>query len=86
MKEQIIVITGKQGSGKTTMANKLADNLKYRRPYKNIMESAKVIEYDLSTHIPNEFCVIVVVQKELLVNALETIGERNYIIIDTDNK
>ena len=86
MKEQIIVITGKQGSGKTTMANKLAEYYSFRRVYEREKKPAEIVDYDGVIKDIDKGYLIVVVNKESLINALETIGERNYIIIDTDNK
>lgn len=81
-----IIITGKQGSGKTTKAKELASKYDYRKPYQLEKTDAFIYEY------PEEICkndkqhCIITVQKELLSELLIKINHHNYIIIDLDTQ
>lgn len=88
MEQRIIIITGKQGSGKTTYAKKLEKDL-IQKGYENV----HIFEYETSGLKSNlmhlrttseNTNVIVCVQKELLHEIVPNNTRRPFVILDLD--
>lgn len=88
---KLIIITGKQGSGKTTIAKELAKKYAWRRPYKKEVEDAKFFDYskenialvkhELTIEKSN---VILCIQKDQLHEIVNGENRRDFLIIDMD--